>query len=120
MARGWESKAIESQQDDARRDGGAAGPREAAATDRRRTLQLARAALANQLAQIPEGPRRRSLESALEALDPSFERSPRSSSHRVDTACCASSPAVVDGRVNGPGVPGRRQRSRPPAPSASG
>ena len=69
MARGWESKSIESQQDDARRDGGEAGPREAAATDRRRTLELARVALSSQLAQTPDGPRRRSLEAALEALD---------------------------------------------------
>ncbi len=76
MARGWESKAIESQQDDARRDGGTTGPREAAATDRRRTLQLARAALANQLTQIPEGPRRRSLETALEALDSQLREDP--------------------------------------------
>jgi hypothetical protein len=68
MARGWESKAIESQQDDARRDG-EAGPREAAATDRRRSLELARSALVSQLAHIPDGPRRRSLETALEALD---------------------------------------------------
>ena len=78
MARGWESKSIESQQEDARRDGGAAGPREAAATDHRRTLQLARAALANQLAQIPESPRRRSLETALEALDAQLRADPHS------------------------------------------
>ena len=43
MARGWESKAIEDQQQEAERRREAGGPRESSATDRRRTLELARA-----------------------------------------------------------------------------
>jgi hypothetical protein len=73
MARGWESKAIESQQDDARaRNAAGAGKDEVLqgrATDRARTLELARAALAAQLERAPDGALRESLRQALADLD---------------------------------------------------
>src|SRR4051794_39761561 len=50
VARGWESKAIEQQQDEASRRGESSGPREPSATDRRRSLELARAQLIAQQA----------------------------------------------------------------------
>src|SRR5215208_2260409 len=50
MARGWESKAIEDQQQEAERRKDVSGPRESSATDRRRTLELAGAQTAGQLA----------------------------------------------------------------------
>jgi hypothetical protein len=69
MARGWESKAIEDQQQEAerRRDGG--GPRESSATDRRRTLELARAQTVRQLALARTSAQRTALERAIADLD---------------------------------------------------
>jgi hypothetical protein len=70
MARGWESKSIESQQDDARREPGRPeGPREATATDRKRTLELARAEVVRRLERAPAGAARQSLELAIVDLE---------------------------------------------------
>jgi hypothetical protein len=68
MARGWESKAIESQQDDAR---GAKGRRAPAAKidPARRTLELARARVLADLEQATQPAHRRMLEQALADLD---------------------------------------------------
>ena len=69
MARGWESKAIEDQQQEAERRKDASGPRESSATDRRRTLELARAQTAGQLALARSPAQRQALERALADLD---------------------------------------------------
>ena len=69
MARGWESKSIEGQQEDARRKREPAGPGEAAATDERRALELARARTAAVLAAARTEDQRRMLEAALADLD---------------------------------------------------
>jgi len=69
MARGWESKSIEGQQEEARRKREPAGPREAAATDERRSLELARTRTAAVLAAARTDHQRRSLEAALADLD---------------------------------------------------
>jgi hypothetical protein len=69
MARGWESKSIEGQQEDARRAREPAGPREAVATDARRSLELARARTAALLAAARTEDQRRMLEEALADLD---------------------------------------------------
>jgi hypothetical protein len=69
VARGWESKAIEQQQDEASRRGESQGPREPSATDRRRSLELARAQLiARRDAARNDAQRAASLR-AIEALD---------------------------------------------------
>ena len=73
MARGWESKAVEAQQDDAR-----AGGRKQASPltadqrrvlDRRRTLELARARTLAVLNGSPSAAHRSMLERALRAID---------------------------------------------------
>jgi hypothetical protein len=69
MARGWESKAIEDQQQEAERRRDAGGPRESSATDRRRTLELARAQTARQLALARTATQRTALERAIADLD---------------------------------------------------
>ena len=69
MARGWESKAIEDQQQEAERRREAGGPRESSATDRRRTLELARAQTARQLALARTASQRTALERAIADLD---------------------------------------------------
>jgi hypothetical protein len=69
MARGWESKSIEGQQEEASRKREPAGPREAAATDGRRSLELARARTAALLAAARTEMQRRTLEAALADLD---------------------------------------------------
>ena len=69
MARGWESKAIEDQQQEAERRREAGGPRESSATDRRRTLELARAQTARQLAVARTPAQRTALERAIADLD---------------------------------------------------
>ena len=72
MARGWESKSIESQQDDADRRRLA---KPAPTTEqlellaRRRTLELSRARLADDLSRASAPPHRRMLERALADLD---------------------------------------------------
>jgi hypothetical protein len=68
MARGWESKAIESQQDDARGAKGGGGrkpPIDAA----RRTLELTRARVLADLERATQPAHRRMLEQALADLD---------------------------------------------------
>jgi hypothetical protein len=69
MARGWESKAIEDQQQEAERRRDAGGPRESSATDRRRTLELARAQTAGQLALARTEAQRTALTRTLADLD---------------------------------------------------
>jgi hypothetical protein len=69
MARGWESKAIEDQQQEAERRRDAGGPRESSATDRRRTLELARAQTSRQLALARTATQRTALERAIADLD---------------------------------------------------
>ena len=69
MARGWESKAIEDQQQEAERRREAGGPRESSATNRRRTLELARAQTARQLALARTPTQRTALERAMADLD---------------------------------------------------
>jgi hypothetical protein len=69
MARGWESKAIEDQQQEAERRQEMDGPRESSATDRRRTLELARAQTVRQLTLARTPAQREALERALADLD---------------------------------------------------
>jgi hypothetical protein len=69
MARGWESKAIEDQQQEAERRRDTDVPRESSATDRRRTLELARAQTARQLALARTATQRTALERAIADLD---------------------------------------------------
>ena len=69
MARGWESKAIEDQQQEAERRRETGGPRESSATDRRRTLELARAQTVQQLTLARTPVQREALEKALADLD---------------------------------------------------
>jgi hypothetical protein len=69
MARGWESKAIEDQQQEAERRRDTGGPRESSATDRRRTLELARAQTARQLGLARTSAQRTALERAIADLD---------------------------------------------------
>jgi hypothetical protein len=72
MARGWESKAIEAQQEDA----ALPRPRNPVLSDaerlrraKRRTLELARTRAAEDLTRATAAPHRRMLEQALQALD---------------------------------------------------
>ena len=77
MARGWESKSIESQQEDAARDRvrkPVLTPEQRAAEERRRTLQLARARAAADLARATAPHHRRMLEQTLAALDEQLAR----------------------------------------------
>ncbi|HTL43225.1 MAG TPA: hypothetical protein VL262_02730 [Vicinamibacterales bacterium] len=72
MARGWESKNIESQQEEAqrrRRTGAALTPEEQARQARRRSLELARTRAAADLDRATAPAHRKMLEQALEALD---------------------------------------------------
>ena len=73
MARGWESKSIESQQADreaARSAGGPeATPEEAARLARRRTLELTRARAVADLAAARSTGHRAMLDAAIKALD---------------------------------------------------
>jgi hypothetical protein len=71
MARGWESKSIEAQQEEASRKAAARPPSEAELLRRnkRRTLELARARAAEDLSRATAAPHRRMLEQALQALD---------------------------------------------------
>jgi hypothetical protein len=76
MARGWESKSVESQQDDAvrRKDvRPALTPEEQERLVRRRTLELSRASLAADLDRASAPPHRRMLERALAELDAQLE-----------------------------------------------
>ena len=72
MARGWESKAIESQQEDraqATRPAGPLGPAEAARRAERATLMLARTQALSQLQQACAPAYRGMLEQAIADLD---------------------------------------------------
>ncbi len=76
MARGWESKSVESQQDDAADRKSLAPalsgePRRAAA--KRRTLELSRARLADDLTRATAPHHRQMLERALADIDASLE-----------------------------------------------
>ena len=74
MARGWESKAVEDQQAEAeRRSELDRSPREASATDKRRTLELARAQLSEQLKLARTDAQRAALQAALDDLARQFE-----------------------------------------------
>ena len=76
MARGWESKSVESQQDDAVRPKDvrpALTPEEQERLVRRRTLELSRARLAADLDRASAPPHRRMLERALAELDAQLE-----------------------------------------------
>jgi hypothetical protein len=68
MARGWESKHVESQQEEARGARVETGVREPGAFDERRALELARADVAARVGRVPDGPPRRALEQALADL----------------------------------------------------
>lgn len=72
MARGWESKSVEGQQEDRARQEALAGPvtpEEAARRVRRQTLELARARAAADLSAARSPAHRAMLEAALQALD---------------------------------------------------
>jgi hypothetical protein len=72
MARGWESKSVEAQQDDAARRSivrPPLTPEQRAADERRRTLELARARAADDFARATAPQHRRMLEQALQAID---------------------------------------------------
>src|SRR5262245_10305198 len=72
VARGWESKSVEAQQEDAVRKA-ARGPAptetELALRERRRALELARTRAGNDLARASAPAHRKMLESAIAALD---------------------------------------------------
>ena len=77
MARGWESKAIEAQQADHADRGGrpaAVSPHDIARRDARRTIELARARAAADLASATHPAHRRMLETALGALTEQLAR----------------------------------------------
>jgi hypothetical protein len=69
MARGWESKSVEDQQQEAERRRGENRIRESAAMDRRRTVELARAQTVSLLALARTPAQREALERALADLD---------------------------------------------------
>jgi hypothetical protein len=72
MARGFESKQVESQQEEAARPrvtGTAVSAQEAERIDRRRTLELSRARLAADLQRASVAAHRKMLEQALAAID---------------------------------------------------
>jgi putative NIF3 family GTP cyclohydrolase 1 type 2 len=72
MARGWESKAVEAQQEEKAREGAVKrswSPEEAQRQDRRRTLELTRARILNDLAHANADAHRRMLGQALAAVD---------------------------------------------------
>ena len=71
MARGWESKAVEAQQEDAMRAarGSARSPEVLALRERRRALELARTRAQNDLARASAPAHRQMLEAAIAALD---------------------------------------------------
>ncbi len=76
MARGWESKSVESQQDDAARRKDlkpALTPSEQARVQQRATLELTRARLTADLDRATALPHRRMLERALADVDAQLE-----------------------------------------------
>lgn len=82
MARGWESKSIESQQDDreaaaAARARGPVTPEEAARRAKRHTVELALARATADLGTATHPPHRRMLEAAIAALTAQLEQDSR-------------------------------------------
>ena len=72
VARGWESKSIEAQQEEASRARSAVrglSEAELLRREKRRTLELARTRAAEDLSRATAAPHRRMLEQALKALD---------------------------------------------------
>ena len=69
MARGWESKSVEDQQQEAERRREENRIRESSAVDRRRTVELARAQTVSLLALARTPAQREALERALADLD---------------------------------------------------
>jgi hypothetical protein len=72
MARGWESKSVEAQQDEASRDRvrkRQLSPAEQATAERRATLELSRARIAAELERATSPHHRQMLERALAAID---------------------------------------------------
>ena len=72
MARGWESKSVEAQQEEATRAGTrrrASTPEELAADERRRTLELMRTRLVGDLSRATIAAHQNMLEQAIAALD---------------------------------------------------
>ena len=72
MARGWESKSVEAQQEDATRRAARGRPARAedpVVRERRRALELARTRAQNDLARATAPAHRQMLEGALAALD---------------------------------------------------
>jgi hypothetical protein len=72
MARGWESKSVEAQQDEAARDRArkrALTPEQQANAERRRTLELQRARTASDLDRARAPNHRTMLEQAIAAID---------------------------------------------------
>ena len=73
MARGFESKSVEAQQEEAARGRKPAGPvlspEERARTERRRTLELSRARAESDLSRASAPAHRRMLEQAIAAID---------------------------------------------------
>jgi hypothetical protein len=81
MARGWESKSIESQQEEAARDRTtkpALTPAQRATAERRTTLELTRARAAADLSRARAPQHRRMLEQTLAAIDHELEQLNRS------------------------------------------
>ena len=72
MARGWESKAVEAQQQEASQrlpKGPAPSPKDLATRERRRTLELTRTRLMNDLSRASAPAHRQMLESSIAELD---------------------------------------------------
>ena len=72
MARGWESKSVEAQQEEATRAGTrrrASTPEELAADERRRTLELMRRRVVDDLSRATIAAHQHMLEHAIAALD---------------------------------------------------
>ena len=77
MARGWESKSIESQQEEAAREKvrkRPLTPEQRADAERRRTLELTRARLADDLSRAKSPHHRTMLERSLAAIDEALAR----------------------------------------------
>jgi hypothetical protein len=77
MARGWESKSVEAQQEEATRAGTrrrASTPEELAADERRRTLELMRRRLVDDLSRATIAAHQHMLEQAIAALDAQLAR----------------------------------------------
>ena len=80
MARGWESKSVESQQEEAARDRvrkPTLTPEQRATEERRRTLYLARTRAAEDLARATAPHHRQMLEQTLSAIDDQLARLPQ-------------------------------------------